>query len=58
MKNIFKKLSNVLPQYMIPKEIVYVDVLPMSANGKCNRGELKKNYVMQLQQKKIKKRIL
>lgn len=57
MKNIFKKLSNVLPQYMIPKEIVYVDVLPMSANGKCNRGELKKNYVMQLQQKKIKKEV-
>jgi acyl-CoA synthetase (AMP-forming)/AMP-acid ligase II len=38
-----KSLERDLPKYMVPKVIVERDVLPRSANGKFDRGELRRS---------------
>lgn len=35
-----KDLSKFLPSYMIPKKIIFKDILPMTNNGKVNRKKL------------------
>lgn len=40
VKKIKDELSGFLPQYMIPKKIVFVDEMPMTNNGKADRRKL------------------
>ncbi|MCR5781736.1 MAG: AMP-binding protein [Clostridia bacterium] len=37
-----KKLQELIPGYMIPKTISFIDALPVNANGKTDRKELEK----------------
>lgn len=39
-KMIKEELSRFLPQYMIPKKIVFIDEMPMTNNGKADRRKL------------------
>ena len=39
-RSILKELSNVLPSYMIPKEIELLEKLPLTPNGKVNLQQL------------------
>lgn len=39
-KNIKLHLRGLLPEYMIPKKIKFIDRLPMTSNGKVNRKAL------------------
>ena len=39
-KSIKQHLRGLLPEYMIPKKIKFVDRLPMTSNGKVNRKAL------------------
>lgn len=39
-KNIKQHLRGLLPEYMIPKKIKFIDRLPMTSNGKVNRKAL------------------
>ncbi|MCI5800586.1 MAG: D-alanine--poly(phosphoribitol) ligase subunit DltA [Oscillospiraceae bacterium] len=36
-----KALSQLIPDYMVPKKIVILDRMPLSSNGKINRAEVK-----------------
>lgn len=40
IKSIKSKLAELLPQYMIPKRIVFIDEIPMTNNGKVDRRKL------------------
>lgn len=44
-KSIVKTLRDKLPQYMIPQDVIEVEKMPLNANGKINRVELKKKYI-------------
>lgn len=39
-KRLKRALSEVVPSYMVPKKFVYVDQLPLNANGKVDRKRL------------------
>lgn len=39
---ILEHLADKLPNYMIPKELIFVDDIPLNANGKIDRKELQK----------------
>jgi len=38
-------IKNVLPPYMIPKEIRILDSLPKNSNGKIDKKELKRMFL-------------
>ncbi|MEG0291654.1 MAG: D-alanine--poly(phosphoribitol) ligase subunit DltA [Anaerovoracaceae bacterium] len=40
-KNIKTQLKAFLPEYMIPKRIIFLDSLPVTANGKVDRAKLR-----------------
>ena len=44
-KGLEEHLKKHLPVYMIPKEIITVDVFPLNSNGKTDRKALKNNYL-------------
>lgn len=44
-KSIVKVLRDKLPQYMIPQVVTKIENMPLNANGKINRVELKKRYI-------------
>ena len=37
---IYNKLKKLLPEYMIPTNLFYLDTLPKNRNGKINKKEL------------------
>lgn len=37
------KLKNLIPEYMLPGRVIYVDKLPLNANGKVDRVKLKEH---------------
>ena len=39
---LLKHLATVLPEYMVPKDILYIDEFPLNSNGKIDRKELVK----------------
>jgi D-alanine--poly(phosphoribitol) ligase subunit 1 len=43
--NITKELRNIIPDYMIPSEIHFLDKLPKNPAGKMDRKKLKKMYL-------------
>ncbi len=43
-KELTVALKERLPRYMIPNKIIRLDVMPLTANGKLNRVELKNRY--------------
>lgn len=47
-KKIKAALQTLLPQYMIPTRIVFMDLLPKNANGKLDRISLKQRYLGEL----------
>lgn len=42
--DIRERLSGLLPEYMLPKLVRAVDSLPMTANGKTDRGKIENGY--------------
>lgn len=44
-KSIVKILHDKLPHYMIPQVVTKIENMPLNANGKINRVELKKKYI-------------
>lgn len=40
--DIFKYLSDILPEYMLPKKLIYMKKLPITANGKLDQAALPK----------------
>lgn len=40
-----KALERLLPKYMVPAVLVYQETLPLNANGKINRREIKDRYM-------------
>ena len=42
-KDMMTAIKNILPRYMIPNRIIRLEKMPMTANGKIDRVELKKN---------------
>ena len=42
---ILHELEKKLPKYMIPNIIIYMDKIPLNANGKINRNIIKENYL-------------
>ena len=44
-KEIYKALKNRIPKYMLPGNIWITDKLPLNANGKIDRGMIKKHFV-------------
>ena len=43
--HILKVLEKLLPKYMVPAVVVYQEALPLNANGKINRREIKDRYM-------------
>ncbi len=43
-RTIYKRLRNILPRYMLPAEIMYVDEIPLNNNGKIDRKRLLEKY--------------
>ena len=43
--NITKELRNIIPEYMIPSEIHFLDNLPKNPAGKMDRKKLKEMYL-------------
>lgn len=41
-KEIKAKLNELLPSYMVPRKIFFVDDVPLNANGKMDRGAIRK----------------
>jgi len=48
-RDIFDKLSLVLPEYMIPSALIKMDVFPLTTNGKLNKKALPKPEISQLE---------
>ncbi len=42
-KDMMTAIKNILPRYMLPNRIIRLEKMPMTANGKIDRVELKKN---------------
>lgn len=45
-KMIRSKIKDALPRYMMPHKYIKLDTMPMNSNGKIDRVELKKRYVV------------
>lgn len=45
-KHLKSKLSNNIPNYMVPKKFVYIDALPLTMNGKVNRKRMAVELVL------------
>ena len=43
--DIIRRLQKMIPDYMLPGKVVCVDKLPINANGKIDRVELRENYL-------------
>ena len=43
-KDLKNRISNKLPHYMLPERVQKLDSLPMNANGKIDRVQLKEIY--------------
>ena len=43
-KELVTVLRNKLPRYMIPNKVIKLDTMPLTANGKLNRVELKNQF--------------
>lgn len=43
-EEINRELENMIPEYMIPGKIIYMEVLPLNANGKIDRVKLKEYF--------------
>lgn len=41
LEKINQQIKNLIPEYMLPNRIVYVDKMPLNANGKTDRKKLK-----------------
>ncbi|MDD6155373.1 MAG: D-alanine--poly(phosphoribitol) ligase subunit DltA [Eubacteriales bacterium] len=41
-KYVRKSLAGLLPKYMVPKVVNFIDVMPLTGNGKIDRGQLRK----------------
>ena len=41
-ENTANECKKLLPNYMIPNQIIYIERLPLNANGKVDRLKLKK----------------
>lgn len=37
--------GNILPSYMVPSRIIYVDAIPLNSNGKVDRRRLRSDYL-------------
>ena len=44
VKELVTVLRNKLPRYMIPNKVIKLDTMPLTANGKLNRVELKNQF--------------
>lgn len=44
-KEVKAKLNELLPSYMIPRKIFFVDDVPLNANGKMDRGAIRKRVL-------------
>ena len=40
-KELYAKLKRMLPEYMLPGKVVYMEDMPLNANGKIDRVKLK-----------------
>ena len=40
-----KRIKEILPEYMCPGKVIYVETLPLNANGKIDRVKLKELYL-------------
>ncbi len=41
-KEVTSCLSSILPNYMLPEKVIYIEQMPLNANGKIDRTQLKK----------------
>lgn len=51
VKELVTILRNKLPRYMIPNKVIKLDTMPLTANGKLNRVELKNQFEAQKKEK-------
>ena len=51
VKELVTILRNKLPRYMIPNKVIKLDTMPLTANGKLNRVELKNQFDAQKKEK-------
>ena len=51
VKELVTILRDKLPRYMIPNKVIKLDTMPLTANGKLNRVELKNQFDAQKKEK-------